>query len=191
MREEQLGDLVGEDAVDLLGHRPVAAAQARLDVGDRDLQVRAGERRRERRVDVARHDHQVGLLGGQDRRDRFEDAADLDRVRAGSDAEHVVGLGHAELVEEDLRHHPVVVLTGVDEHVPAVGVDRAQGGDDRRHLHEVRARPDDVEEPHRTHAGQASASIRAASSKSAAVSPPSEWVEIRTVTVAQEISRSG
>ncbi len=38
---------------------------------------------------------------------------------------------------------------------------------------------------------QASASIFAANSKSAAVTPPSEWVESRTVTVSQEISRSG
>jgi len=36
-----------------------------------------------------------------------------------------------------------------------------------------------------------SASTFAASSKSAAVRPPSEWVEIVTVTVSQEISRSG
>ena len=31
----------------------------------------------------------------------------------------MIGLGHAQLVEEDGRHQPVVVLAGVDEHVPA------------------------------------------------------------------------
>ena len=34
---------------------------------------------------------------------------------ARPDAEHVVGLRHAELLEEDLGHHPVVVLAGVDD----------------------------------------------------------------------------
>ena len=43
-------------------------------------------------------------------------------VRAGADSEHVVGLGDAELLEEDPRHHPVVVLAGVDEDVAAVGI---------------------------------------------------------------------
>ena len=38
---------------------------------------------------------------------------------------------------------------------------------------------------------QANASIFVASSKSAAVTPPSEWVESETVTLSQEISRSG
>ena len=42
------------------------------------------------------------------------------RVGARADAEHVVGLGHAELLEEDLGHHPVVVLAGVDEHMAGV-----------------------------------------------------------------------
>lgn len=45
--------------------------------------------------------------------------------------------------------------------------------------------------PPRVRRGQASASIRAASSKSLAVRPPSEWVESETLTSPQEISRSG
>mgnify|MGYP000194134312 CR=1 FL=1 len=36
VREEQVADAVGEDAVLLLGHRPVARAEARLDVGHRN-----------------------------------------------------------------------------------------------------------------------------------------------------------
>ena len=36
-------------------------------------------------------------------------------VRARADAEEDVGLGQAELVEEDVGHLGVVVLAGVDE----------------------------------------------------------------------------
>ena len=42
------------------------------------------------------------------------------RVAAGADLEHVVGRRHAELLEEDLRHQPVVVLAGVDDRVATV-----------------------------------------------------------------------
>ena len=52
VREEQVGELVGEDAVDLLRHAPVARSQARLDVRDRDPHLGGGERAGERRVDV-------------------------------------------------------------------------------------------------------------------------------------------
>ena len=41
-------------------------------------------------------------------------------VAARADLEHVVGRGHAELLEEDLRHQPVVVLAGVDDRVAAL-----------------------------------------------------------------------
>ena len=44
-----------------------------------------------------------GSSATQDRLERLEHAGGLLGVRAGADAEHVVGLGHAELLEEDLR----------------------------------------------------------------------------------------
>ena len=67
VQEEQLGEAVGDDPVDLLGHRQVEAAQAGLDVGDRDPHLDRGQRRRQGRVDVAGDDHQVGRLLDQDR----------------------------------------------------------------------------------------------------------------------------
>ena len=69
-------------------------------------------------------------------------------VAAGADAQHVVGLGHPELLEEHLRHRPVVVLAGVDDHVSPVGEAPPQRGDHRRGLDEVRPRADDVEQAH-------------------------------------------
>ena len=150
---------------------------------------RAGERRRERRVDVARHDHQIGLLGGQHRLDRSRTPRDLHRVRARSDAEHVVGLGHPELLEED--------STSSGRSAGPCGRctcrpsgDRAQRADHRGHLDQVRAVPTTW----RSRIDPCRSGERVdprASSKSAAVSPPAAWVVIRTVTFVQEMLRSG
>ena len=75
VQEEQLGEVVGDDPVDLLGHRPVEAAQAGLDVGDRDPELRRAERRSQGRVDVAGNEDQVGALGAQDRLEPLEHPA--------------------------------------------------------------------------------------------------------------------
>ena len=87
----------------------------------RDPQLRRGQRRRQGRVDVAGDDHQVGPLLEQDRLEALHRPRRLLRVAARADLEHVVGRRHAELLEEDLRHQPVVVLAGVDDRVPALG----------------------------------------------------------------------
>ena len=91
--EEVVRELVGDDPVDLLRHRAVEAAQARLDVGDRDPELHRDERRRERRVDVAGDDHEVRALLLEDRLEALHHPRRLLRVRAGADAEQVVGLG--------------------------------------------------------------------------------------------------
>ena len=72
-------------------------------------------------------------------------ASGLLRVRARADAEHVVGGGDAQFLEEDLGHRRVVVLAGVDQHrVELVGTS-LELGDDRRRLHEVGASADNRE----------------------------------------------
>ena len=67
VEEEVLGEDVGDDPVDLLGHRAVEAAQAGLDVRDGDHGLGRGQRRGQGRVDVAGHDDEVGCLLGEDR----------------------------------------------------------------------------------------------------------------------------
>ena len=151
VQEEQLGELVGDDPVDLLRHRAVEAAQAGLDVGDRDAHLRRGQRRRQGRVDVAGDDDQVGPLVGEHRLEPLHRARRLLGVAARADLEHVVGLGHAELLEEHVRHQPVVVLAGVDDGVTGVGQARPQRPDHRRRLDQVRPRADHVEDAHRAH----------------------------------------
>ena len=61
--EERVGEQVGDTAVDLLGHGHVEGAQAGLHVRDRDEQLGAHQRRRQRGVDVAVDDHAIGRLG--------------------------------------------------------------------------------------------------------------------------------
>ena len=56
------------------------------------------------------------------------------------------GSGTPSSVEEHVRHRPVVVLTSVDDDVRRLAEALAAGADDRRHLHEVRPRADDVEQ---------------------------------------------
>ena len=85
----------------------------------------------------------------QDRLQPLHRPRRLLRVAAGADLEHVVGRRHAELLEEDLRHQPVVVLAGVDDRVATLGQARAQGADHRRRLDEVGPGPDHVDDPHR------------------------------------------
>ena len=141
--EEELGDLVGDDPVDLLRHRAVEAAQPRLHVPDGQLELRRGQGGGERRVDVARDEHEIRLQLEQHGLQPLDHPCDLLGVGPGADAEHAVGVADAELLEEDRGHLAVVVLAGVDEHVlEAVGT-ATQLGHDRRRLHHVRARPHD------------------------------------------------
>ena len=138
--EEDAAQVVGEHAVVLLGHRRVEAAQARLEVRDRDVELHRGERAGERRVDVAGHDDELRPPLEQHLLDADERPRGLLAVGAGADAEEDVGLGQPELVEEDVGHLRVVVLARVDERDLDSGLlERAVDG---RRLHEVRARAD-------------------------------------------------
>ena len=82
MREEDGAHVVGEAAVVLLRHRRVEAAEARLDVRDRNPELRRRERARERRVDVAGHDDERGLVLDEHRLDPDERTRRLLRVTA-------------------------------------------------------------------------------------------------------------
>ncbi len=149
VQEEQLGEVIGDDPVDLLRHRAVEAPQPGLDVADRDPEPGRAERRGEGRVDVAGNQDEVRSLVAKHRLQPLEHARGLLAVAARADPEHVVRLRYPELLEEDLRHRPVVVLAGVDDH-RRVGAEALPGRrDDRRHLDQVRPRADDVSDPHR------------------------------------------
>ncbi len=139
--QQQIGELVGEDAVDLLGHGPVAGAQAGFDVGDGDAELGGCEGRGQGAGDVADDDEELGAVAGelclhgeQDRR------GDLG-VGGAVDLEHDIRLRDPEIAEEHLAHAGVMMLSRVNESgrdVPAFELPP-----DRRDLHEVRACPGD------------------------------------------------
>ena len=152
--------MVGDQPVRLLGHAPVEAAQARLDVGERQVQLRRGERRCQRRVGVAVGQHEVRPALEHRGLERLQHARRLAAVAARADAEIEVGLRDAELGEEDVGHRRVVVLAGVHDEVLDARAAGVRGGDraaDRRELHELRARADHLHQAHRLRARLASA----------------------------------
>jgi hypothetical protein len=146
--EQQVADGVGEDAVDLLGHRPIEAAQARLDVDERDPELRSHQTARDRAVHVANDHHGAGIAVACHGLERLHDLGGL-HGGAAAHAQVQIRLGNAQLPEEQVAHVVVVVLAGVHEDrldPRDVGVGLHQGSD----LHQVGPGPDDVEDPHAT-----------------------------------------
>ncbi len=118
---------------------------------DRNAELRGGQRGGERGVDIAGDNHGAGLKLGEYCLQALQRARGLHGVRAGTDAEQIVGLRQAELLEEDRRHLGVIMLTRVHQNVAQLRRASAHLADDRCHLDEVRPRADDVE--HRLRGG--------------------------------------
>ena len=143
--EQHTRDVVHDDPVDLLGHRAVEGAEPRLDVDHGDAQLHGGQPAGERRVRVPVHEHRAGLLLDHELLEHAQHLAGLPAVTAGADPEVEVGCRDAELLEEDVGHTVVVVLTRVDEDLI---VPLAQGAAYRRRLDELRPGSDDREDSH-------------------------------------------
>jgi hypothetical protein len=134
----QRGDRADHLAVDLFGPWvvDVAAAQAGLDMGDRDLAVVRRQRAGHRGGGVALHDDPVGTFGVDHRAEPGQ------QVR-GERVERLVGphqvevvLGHHAGNRQDLVEHPAVLPA--DAHAadePRVGVERM---DQREQLDRLR-----------------------------------------------------
>ena len=145
VREEEVCESVGENAVDLLGHRPVARAQAGLDVRDGDLELRRRQRAGQGGVHVAAHDHEVRLLLEEHPLDLDERAPGLLGMAAGTDPEVTVGRREAEIGEHRVRERGIVVLSRMHDELPQARALRKRV-DDREHLHVVGTRPDHVDD---------------------------------------------
>ena len=144
--EEELGQPVDDDPVELLRHRAVERAQPRLDVGDRHADLCGGERSGEGRVRVAVDENPVRLLGEHRRLDPGQHARRLLGVRPGARLQAVPRRVEPELVEEDLREPGIVVLAGVQHDL--LGASR-EGQRDRSGLDELRPVADDRDDAHR------------------------------------------
>ena len=140
--EQQVGQLIGDPAVHLLGHRFVEAAQAGLDVSQPEAELRGGKCGGKGRVHVAVHDRQGWPGRRQLAFEGHEECRGLAHRRSGSDPEVHVRVRQAEVAEEHVREDRVVVLSRVDHELMDSG--SAERGHDRRRFHEVRSRPHDV-----------------------------------------------
>ncbi len=116
--EEQRREAVGQDPVDLLGHRR-EAAQSGLDVGHGEVQLGGCQGGGQGGVGVPEDHDQVGGLGHQDLFDLLQHPAGHGPVAGAAHAQVVVRGRQLQLLEEDLRHVLVVVLAGVDHAGPA------------------------------------------------------------------------
>ena len=149
--EQQIGERVRDDPVDLLRHRAIARAQSRLDVRhpDRRRRLRRHDRARQRRVHVPHHDHPVGPVVRENLLERLHDARRLDGVGRRADTQMDVRRRDLQVLEEDVGHQVVVVLPRVQQpRVEQVGP-RPELAQERRDLHEVRAGAGDEEKAER------------------------------------------
>jgi hypothetical protein len=134
--EEVVGDVVRDYPVDLLGHRPVEAPEAGLDVADPDVELCGRESPGHDGVGVALDEDDVGGLLHQDILDAGQDLSGLPGLGSGSDVEVVLRLGQFEFLEERPVHVIRIVLPGVQDEV--VKVFRFAFPDDRGHLDDLR-----------------------------------------------------
>ena len=134
--EEVVGDVVRDHPVDLLGHRPVEAPEAGLDVADPDVELRGRESPGHDGVGVALDEDDLGLFFHQDILDASEDLSGLPGLGPGADVEVVLRLGQFEILEERPVHLVGVVLPGVEDEV--VEVPCFAFPDDRGHLDDLR-----------------------------------------------------
>ena len=136
-RPEDVGDRVGDDAVDLLGHGAVERAQPRLQVRRLHPQLHRRERAGDRRVHVPHHHDQIRPMLHQELLVGDHHLPGLLGVRAAAHPQVEMRLGQHEVPEEGVRHVEVVVLAGVhdDRLGPVRLLERVV---ERRDLHEVR-----------------------------------------------------
>ena len=145
-REQQVGQAIGHEPIDLLGHRPVVAPKPRLDVRCAQPELRRNDGGRHRRVHVAVHEHPVGAMPFEHGLDALHDPGRLHGMRGAADGEVFVRLREPQTLEERVGHHLVVVLPRVHDHLRHAGGDPCpvHGGQ----FGEVRAGADDVEDLH-------------------------------------------
>ena len=145
-REEKVGQLIRHQAIDFLGHRAIARSKAGFDVGDRNEELGAHERRGSGRVDVAVDHHQIGPALEDDRLEADHDFGGLRGMRAAADGKVEVRFRNSELLKEDVRHEGVVVLTGVDERLTDAVLPECS--DHGSGFHEIWSSTDDVKNVH-------------------------------------------
>jgi len=145
--KEQVSSVIGDDAVDLLWHPAVERPETGLHVCHRHVHLHCGQGACNGAVGVPEHHHPVGPVLLEHRVKRRQDVPRLDPVAARADTQHDVRRRQPQVLEEHVRHQPVVMLTSV-QHEVFVRTPRglpAEWGD----LEELRTRADDAHDLHR------------------------------------------
>src|SRR5713226_4985984 len=75
--KEIVGESVGQDAVDLLGHGAVKATEPGLDVSYTDAKFHGGERNSNGGIDVSNNENQIGLAFDKNRLNAFQNFGGL------------------------------------------------------------------------------------------------------------------
>ena len=146
-REKIVADLIGQNAIDLLGHRTVPRSKAGLYMADSHPHFCRNQRGCDRRVHISVNQDQIRCVLRHCVFKANHDFGGLSGVRTRADFQVEVRPRHAQLVEKDLRHVGIIMLPGMNQTLldSGVGVDRF---DDRCRLHKVWTRADDVKEFH-------------------------------------------
>lgn len=134
--------MVGDDAIDLLGHGAVEGPQPGLDMCDGNVQLGGHEGAGQRRVGIAVDQNAVGAQGFQHRFELLKHGACHRPMPTAMDLQIVVGLLDAQLGKEDVGHLGIEMLAGMDQYFS----DRAGLGErlaDRSYLDELRSGADD------------------------------------------------
>ena len=136
--EEIVGDVVRDHPVDLLGHRPVEAPEAGLDVANPDVELCGSESPGHDSIGVALDEDDIRLLLDENLLDAGQDLSGLLGMSSGPDVEVVLRLRKFEILEERPIHLVGIMLSGVENEI--VKVFRFALPDDRGHLDDLRPR---------------------------------------------------
>ena len=135
--KEVVRDVIRDHPVDLLGHRPVKAPEAGLDMADADVEFCGRKSPGHDGVGVALDEDDVGFLLHEDLLDAGQDLSGLPGMGSGTDIEVVLRLGQVKVLEERPVHVVGVVLPGVEDEV--IEVPCFAFPDDRGHLDDLRS----------------------------------------------------
>src|SRR5271157_703100 len=98
-------------------------------------------------VDIPVNDNPIRLVFNNDRFKSSDDLTGLLGVTARPHFQVDVRSRHPQLLEEDVRHAEVVMLSRMDKSLPYALLSR-QGLQNRRRLHEIRPRSNNVKDMH-------------------------------------------
>ena len=146
-RKAVVGHGIGQDPIDLLGHRSVEAPEPRFDVGQRNAQLGRYQRPRQGRIHVADDQNEIGTCHREDLGQPLHDLGGLPDGRVRSNPEIHLGRRYPQVLEERTGHPMIEVLAGVDEAQVNLRIER-ELLNHRSDLDEVRSSPHDRGDVH-------------------------------------------